>query len=91
METLKNIKYKIALTNNPEEAKKLYSIIKERRRERRRTLYRQHKEEVRRAAQEWQTSQEPQTWADIATACDYFQETGERYGLIKELRTEGII
>ena len=42
-------------------------------------------------AQEWQTSQEPKTYSELARASDYFTKYGKRYGLIKEFRANGII
>ena len=53
--------------------------------------YEQGKERTRAAAQEWQTSQAAKSWGECAEMCDRLQKMGKKYGLIKELKREGVL
>ena len=95
MEKIKELKYKSALTDNPDEARKNHTIIKnilkEQRKARRRWWYAMHKEETRTKAQEWQQDTTPKSWAEIAETGAQLEKLAKCYGLIKELKNEGII
>ena len=95
METIKELKYKIALTDNPEEARKnnaiIKNILKEQRKARRRWWYAMHKQETRNKAQLFQTDQSPKSWGEIAEQVAHLEQLARRYGLIKEFKREGII
>lgn len=53
--------------------------------------YQERKEKAREAAQEWQRDQAPKSWGDCAEMCDRLQKLAKRYGLIKELKREGVL
>lgn len=95
MEKIKELKYKIALTDNPDEARKSHaiikSILKEQRKARRRWWYALHKQETRQAAQDWQADQSAKSWQECAEMGAQLEKLAKRYGLIKELKNEGII
>lgn len=55
--------------------------------------YQERKGQIRSEATEWQNSFEEYdwTWEDMAEFGAYFEKMGKRYGLLKELRENGII
>lgn len=53
--------------------------------------YNELKADARARAIDWQNSQEPQSWGEIAETCDYFERLGRRYGLLREFRENAII
>lgn len=83
-EERKQIKYKIALTNNPEQARELAQLLKPK-------TYQQHKAEARARAQEWQQDTSPKSWGEIAETVAQLERIAKRWGLVKEFKREGII
>ena len=57
------------------------------------TFYEIKKAQIRSEAIQWQYdfSNRPQSWHDVAESTAYFQKFGKRYGLIKEFKENGII
>lgn len=53
--------------------------------------YQERKERARATAQEWQTNQSPKSWGQIAHELAALEQMARRYGLIKELKREGIL
>ena len=84
METIKNLKYKIALSNNPEQLRALYKKLKA-------IKYQQGKERARIKAQEWQQDTSPKSWAEIAANVAQLERAAKRWGLVQEFKREGII
>ena len=91
METVKELKYKIALTDNPKEAREIAATIKARKNQHRRELYQENKAQARQTAQEWQQDQSPKSWGQVAEQVAHLEKLARRYGLIKEFKNEGII
>lgn len=56
-----------------------------------RTAYQQGKERTRAAAIEWQLNQSPKSWGECAEMSNKLEKLGKRYGLIKELKREGVL
>ena len=83
-EERKQIKYKIALTNNPKQARELAQLLKPK-------TYQQHKAEARAKAQEWQQDTSPKSWGEIAAKVAEFEKLAKRWGLVQEFKREGII
>ena len=80
----KQIKIKIILTDNPEQARALYKELKAIR-------YQQGKERARAEAQKWQQSTSPKSWGEIAQAVAQLERIAKRWGLVQEFKREGII
>lgn len=55
--------------------------------------YQQQKEKARQKAIEWQyeNSQEPMSYGELANTTRYFMALAKRYGLVKEFTENGII
>ena len=55
--------------------------------------YQRGKARARDAAIIWQarTAENPTSWDELATAAEYFERLGRRFGLLREYRENGII
>ena len=86
MEKIKELKYKIALTNNPEQARALYKKLKA-------MKYQQEKEQARREAINFQydLSINNCSYLSLFQHQQRFTKLAKRYGLIKEFKENGII
>ena len=55
--------------------------------------YQRGKNRARAAAIDWQirTAGEALSWGELATAAEYFERPGRRFGLLREYRENGIL
>ena len=53
--------------------------------------YQEKKEKIRQEAIDFQTSDEPMSWGELAEKQSYFEINGKKYGLLKEFRENCII
>lgn len=90
-EERKDIRRHIALSGDPAECCELYDLIKADNKERQAERYQAGKKETRKQAQTLQIYEDAITWGELAESLHQLEQRAKKYGLIKELKREGIL